>query len=82
MTVTEEYSKTCLKQPLKKDKKKVFKTNNHLMQVKSIVECSCEHSTILLTCIKLQHGFKTFVLSVFGWWLKTGFSIFFLICLV
>ena len=31
------YCKTCLKQPIKEDKKKmVFKTNNHLMQVKSI----------------------------------------------
>ena len=32
----EPYSYTCLKQPLKKDQKLVFKTNDRLMQVKSI----------------------------------------------
>ena len=36
----ELYSKTCVKQPLKKNTKYVFKTNYHLMQVKSIAECS------------------------------------------
>ena len=36
-----------------------FKTNNRLMQVKSMIE----HSAILFTCIKLPRGFKTFVLS-------------------
>ena len=34
------YSKTCVKQPLLKRPKKVFKTNYRLMQVKSIEECS------------------------------------------
>ena len=34
-----------------------------------------EHSAILSTCIKLAHGFKTFVLSFFAWPLKTGFPI-------
>ena len=34
------YSKTCLKWPLKKDQKFVFKTNYRLMQAKSIAECS------------------------------------------
>ena len=29
------YSKTCEKRPLSKDRKLVFKTNYHLMQVKS-----------------------------------------------
>ena len=42
--------------------------DNGLMQVKSIAE----HSAVLLTCIKLLHGFKTFVLSIFEWRLKTG----------
>ena len=48
------YSKTCLKQSLKKkDKTKVLKTNGSLMKVESIAECSLlEHSAILLTCIK------------------------------
>ena len=35
-----EYSKACVKRPLSKDEKMVFKTNYHLMQVKSIVQCS------------------------------------------
>ena len=35
-----------------------------------------EHFAILLTCIKLPHGFKTFVLSIFDWRLKTGFTVF------
>ena len=33
-------SKTCVKRPLSKDQKLVFKTNYHLMQVKNIAECS------------------------------------------
>ena len=32
-----------------------------------------EHSSKLLTYTKLPPVFKTFVLSVFEWWLKTGF---------
>ena len=43
-----QYSKTCLKQPLKKDITKILVTNGRLMKVKSIAECSA----ILLTCIK------------------------------
>ena len=34
------YSKTCLKRPLSKGPKLVFKTNYRLIQVKSIAECS------------------------------------------
>ena len=35
------YSKTCLKQPLKKNSKTVFfNTNYRLMQIKGIAECS------------------------------------------
>ena len=34
-----------------------------------------EHSAILLICIKQPHGFKTFVLSIFEWPLKTGFTV-------
>ena len=33
-----------------------------------------EHSAILLTYIKLPFAFKTFVLSIFEWPLKTGFN--------
>ena len=34
-----------------------------------------EHSAILLTCIKLPFSFKTLVLSIFKWPLKTGFTV-------
>ena len=37
---TNTYSKTCIKRPLKKKNKIVFKTDYRLMQVKSIAECS------------------------------------------
>ena len=33
-------SKTCLKQPLKKDKTKILITNGSLMKIESIAECS------------------------------------------
>ena len=66
------YSKTCLKQPLiKRPPKKVFKANTHLMQVKSNAKCS-----VLLNCIELPLGFKAFVLSIFEWPFKTGFTVF------
>ena len=34
-----------------------------------------EHSAILLTFIKLPFVFKIFVLSIFEWLLKTGFTV-------
>ena len=34
-----------------------------------------EHSAILSTCIKLQFVIKNFVLSIFEWPLKTGFTV-------
>ena len=34
-----------------------------------------EHSAILSTFIKLPFVFKTFVLSIFEWLLKTGFTV-------
>ena len=70
-----EYSKTCVKRPLSKRPKIVFKTNYHLMQVKSIAECSkgqkycrmlpLEHSATLLTCIRLPFVIKTFCFVYF-----------------
>ena len=35
-----------------------------------------EHSAVLLTCIKIPHGFQTVVLSIFEWLLETGFTVF------
>ena len=47
----------------KRTQKLVFNTDYRLMQVKSIAECSKEHSTILST-IKLPFSIKTFVFSI------------------
>ena len=63
------YSKTCLKRPLKKKTKSGFSR----MQVKIISEE--EHSAILSTFIKLPFATKTFVLSIFEWPPKTGFTV-------
>ena len=47
------------------------------MRVKSIAECSNgEHSALLLNFIKLPFVIKIFVLSMFKWPLKTGFTVF------
>ena len=64
-----QYSKTCLKE----DQKLVFKTDYCLMQVKS----PREHSAILSTFIKLPFVFKILVLSIFGWPLKKGFTLYY-----
>ena len=40
LNILNKYSKTCVKQPLSKRPKIVFKTNYRLLQVKSIAECS------------------------------------------
>ena len=61
--------KPVLSSHLKEDQKTV--TGDRLMQVKSIAE----HSAILSTCIKQPPVFKTFVLSIFEWPLKTGFTV-------
>ena len=60
------YSKTCLKRPLKKKQKLVFKIDYCLMQVKSIVECCF---------IKLPFVIKIFVLSFFEWPFYTSFTV-------
>ena len=67
-----KYSKTCVKRPLSKDQKLVFKTNYRLMQVKSI---AVEHSAILSTFIKLPIVMKIFLLSIFEWPFYTGFTV-------
>ena len=67
----------------KRRPKLVFKSDYRLMQVNRIEECSTkafcnvEHSAIhvLSTFIKLQFDFKTFVLSIFEWLLKTCFTV-------
>ena len=51
------YSKTCLKWPLKKRPKVVFKTDHRFIRLKVLQN---EHSAILLTFIKLPFVIKTF----------------------
>ena len=47
-----------------------------LLQVNSIAECSpLEHSAILFTFIELPFVIKSFVLSIFEWSLKIGFTV-------
>ena len=48
-----------------------YNTNYRLMQVKSIAE----YSAIRSPFIKLPFVFKTFVLSIFKWPLKAGFTV-------
>ena len=57
----------------KKTKDRLFNTDNHLMQVKVLQ--NREHSAILKTCIKLPPVFKSFILSIFEWPLKTGLTV-------
>ena len=76
--------KTCLKRPLKKYQKLVFKNNYHLMQVKNIAECS--KGSILqyfrpslsyhLSFRSLFCLFFEFVLSFFEWLFYTGFTVY------
>ena len=56
----------------KEDQKLPFKTNDRLMQVNALLE----HPAILSTFIKLPFVIKIFVLSIFEWPLKTGFTVF------
>ena len=72
------YSKTCVKWPLSKGQKLGFKTNYHLMQVKSICRMlQGEHSAILSTFIRLAFVIKIFILPIFEWPFYTGFTVFF-----
>ena len=71
-----KYSKTCVKRPLSRRPEMVFKTDYHLMQVKSIAECS--KGSILQyfrPSLMYQLSFKTFVLIIFEWLFNTGFTV-------
>ena len=75
------YSKTCLKQPLKKNTKIGFQ--NRLLLNAGQKYCRMlqgEHSAILSTSIRLPFVIKIFVLSIFEWLLKTGFTVQFYAC--
>ena len=68
------YSKTCLKRPLKK-KIKIWFSKPIIAFAEILQNAPREHSAILSTFIKLPFAIKTFVLSVFEWPLKTGFTV-------
>ena len=65
-----QYSKTCLKQPLKKQQNKNLYNEWQLNEgQKDCRMLSLEHSAILLTCI------KKYLVFFFEWPLKTGFTL-------
>ena len=68
-------SKTCLKRPLKKKTKVRFQDQLSLNAGQTYCRMlQGEHSAILSTFIKLPFANKIFVLSIFEWPLKTGFT--------
>ena len=69
-------SKTCLKQPLRKNTKIGFQYRLLLNSGQKYCRMlHGEHSAILSTFIKLPFSIKIFVLSIFKWLLKTGFTV-------
>ena len=71
-----QYSKACLKQPLKKKTKNGFQ--DRLLLNAGQKYCRMfqgEHAAILLTFIKLPFAIKTFVLYILEWQLQTGFTV-------
>ena len=69
------FSKTCVKQPLSKRLLIGFQDQLSLIQIKSIAECSKEHSAILLTFIRLPFVIKFFVLYIFECPFYKGFAV-------
>ena len=68
-------SKTCLKRSLIKMTKIGFHDRLSLnVGQKYCRMLQGEHSAILSTCIKLPFAIMTFVLTIFEWPLKTGFT--------
>ena len=59
----------------KQDQKLVFKSDYLLMQGQSIEDCSKRAFCNNFDHIKLPFVFKTFVLYIFEWPLKTGFTV-------
>ena len=70
------YSKTCLKRSLKKKTKIGFQDRLSLNAGQMYCRMlQGEHSAILTTFIKLPFVINIFVLSIFEWLLKTGFTV-------
>ena len=73
----QNYSKTCLKQPLKKNTKNWFQYQLLLNAGQKYCRMlQGEHSAIVLTSIELPLLIKTLVLSIPKWPLKIGFTVF------
>ena len=67
---------TCLKRPLKKNSKNGFQYRLSLNAGQKYCRIfQGEHSALLSTCMKLPNDFKPFVLSIFEWPLKAGFTV-------
>ena len=74
--VSIQYSKTCLKRSQKRRPKIGFQDRLLLNACQKYCRMlQGEHSAILSTFIKLPFVFKTFVLSIFEWLLRTGFTL-------
>ena len=65
------YSKICVKRPLSKDRKLVFKTNYRLMQVKSVAKCS---KAIILQYFRLSLSYNLPLRSLFCIFLSCRFT--------
>ena len=71
-----KYRRTCLKRPFKKNTKIGFQDRLSLNAGQKYCRMlQGEHSAILTTLIKLPFSIKTFVLYIFEWPLKTGFTV-------
>ena len=68
------YSKTCVNRPFSKILKIGFQGQLSLNAGRKY--CRIFHSAILSTFIKLTLVIKIFVLSIFEWPLKTGFTVY------
>ena len=69
-------TKTCLKRPLKKKTKIGFQDRFSLNAGQKYCRMlSLEHSAILSTFIKLPFVNKIFILSIFEWPFKTGYTV-------
>ena len=78
ISVTCNYSKTCVKWPLSKRPQIGFQDQLSLNTgLKYCRMIALEHSAILLTFIKLPFYIKIFVLSIFKWPFYTGFTVVF-----
>ena len=70
------YSKTCVNRPLSKRQKIGFQDQLSLYAGQKYCRMlQGEHFAMLLTFIKLPFVIKIFVLSIFEWPLKTGFTV-------